>query len=240
MDLERDIFEQEFAATTQTQLVKSQHTIRDPGGGRKSGIISFPLMKNALYLCLALLAILAWRDWSRREIVHDPGVLVPSTPRQQNLENGERFAHGEYQLTRRAAFDVEARVLSRKNYWFGRESDLSPLDLALGWGVMSDQAVLDRIEITQGARWYFTRYENPAPVPDREIIANSGNMHLIPANDRVRGNLKKVRRGDIVRLKGTLVDVDGDSGFYWRTSLSRDDTGNGSCEIFFVEEANIR
>jgi hypothetical protein len=197
-------------------------------------------MKIALYACVALLAILAWRDWNQREIVHEPGILVSSGPRQQNLEGGESFDRGEFQLTRRASFDIEARVLSREDYWFGQESDLSPIDLALGWGVMSDQAVLDRIEISQGSRWYFTRYEFPAPVSDHQIITNSSNMHLIPANDWVRGKLEKIRRGDIVQLKGSLVDVDSVSGFYWRTSMRRDDTGNGSCEIFFVEEVYIR
>jgi hypothetical protein len=197
-------------------------------------------MKNALYACLALLAILAWRDWNRREIVHEPGILVSSMPRQQNLDSGERFDREGYQLTRRASFNIEARVLSREDYWFGQESELSPIDLALGWGVMSDQAVLDRIEISQGSRWYFTRYEYPAPISDHQIITNSSNMHLIPANDWVRDKLKEIRSGDIVQLKGSLVDVNDENGFYWRTSLRRDDTGNGSCEIFFVEEAYIR
>jgi hypothetical protein len=197
-------------------------------------------MKNALYACLALLAIFAWRDWNRREIVHEPGILVSSMPRQQNLDSGERFDREGYQLTRRASFNIEARVLSREDYWFGQESELSPIDLALGWGVMSDQAVLDRIEISQGSRWYFTRYEYPAPISDHQIITNSSNMHLIPANDWVRDKLKEIRSGDIVQLKGSLVDVNDENGFYWRTSLRRDDIGNGSCEIFFVEEAYIR
>ena len=196
-------------------------------------------MRKALYTCLVLLALLAWRDWSNREITHQPGVLVSTAPVQRNLVEEERFYIDEYRLTRRASFQVEARVLSRENYWLGPEADLSPTDFALGWGVMSDQAVLDRIKITQGSRWYFTRYELPAPVSDREIINHSSNMHLIPANDWVRARLKKIRRGNVVQLKGSLVDVDSDSGFYWRTSLRRDDTGNGSCEVFFVEEIYV-
>ena len=142
-------------------------------------------------------------------------------------------------LTRRAEFSLRARVLSREDYWIGDESNLSPLDLALGWGVMSDQAVLDRITIRQSSRWYFTRYEHPAPISDQEIINHSSNMHIIPADSRIRRKLKKIRRGDVVMLKGYLVDVDADSGFYWRTSLSRSDTGNGSCEIFFLTDAYI-
>jgi len=196
-------------------------------------------MKKVLYVSLILLALVAWRDWSQREIVHDPGVLVAELPRQRDLQGSAPVLLDGYRLTRRAEFDVRARVLSRKNYWWGAESDLSPLDLALGWGVMSDQAVLDRIEITQGTRWYFTRYELPAPIPDREIINNSSNMHMVPSNSWVRKKLKEIRQGDVVRLKGYLVDIDHDTGFRWRTSLKRDDTGNGSCELVYVEDIYI-
>ena len=88
-------------------------------------------------------------------------------------------------------------------------------------------------------RWYFTRYEFPAPITDNEIIKNSSNMHVIPANRRVSREIGDIRRGSIVQLKGFLVDVDSESGFVWRTSLTRDDTGNGSCEIFYVEDLVI-
>jgi len=197
-------------------------------------------MKNALYILLVVLLVMFWRDWAAREVTHEAGVLVPSAPRQQNLVDDQPLHMDGYRLTRRAAFDIQARVLSRKNYRWGSESDLSPLDLALGWGVMSDQSVLDRIEITQSSRWYFTRYELPAPVSDREIITHSSNMHVIPANDWVHKKLKKIRRGNILQLKGFLVDVKSESGFHWNTSMRRDDTGNGSCEVFYVEEVYIQ
>lgn len=196
-------------------------------------------MKKILYILLILTAVLAWRDWSRREIVHPPGVLVPEAPTQETLQQPVSFLMDDYRLTKRAGFKIRARVLSRENYRWGSESALSPMDLALGWRPMSDQAILDRISITQGSRWYFTRYELPAPIPDQSIINNSGNMHIIPAGSGVLGRMKKIRRGDIVQIRGFLVDVDHDSGFRWRTSLRREDTGNGSCEIVYVDWIEI-
>ena len=146
---------------------------------------------------------------------------------------------GEFRLTHRATFDLRARVLSIQAYRWGGQAELSPFDFALGWGVMSDQSVLDRITISQSGRWYYTRYALPAPIGDGQIITNSSNMHMIPANDWVRKKLSQVRKGNILQIKGYLVDVDADSGFIWRTSLRRDDTGNGSCEIFYVESLFI-
>lgn len=196
-------------------------------------------MKRALFLILAVAAIFAWRDWRQREILHAPGVLVPELPAQVAPAGAQPLEIEGYRLTPRAGFDIRARVLAREDYYWGTESDLSPVDLALGWGLMSDQAVLDRIEISQSSRWYFTRYQLPAPIPDREIIRHSGNMHMIPADAYVRSQLKKIRTGDIVHARGLLVDIDHPSGFRWRTSLSRDDTGGGSCEIFYLEQIRI-
>jgi hypothetical protein len=195
--------------------------------------------KKIVIIVLGLLAILAWRDWSMRDIEHLPGILVPERPSQIKLENGPVFRIEDFMLSPRAEFRIRARVLSREDYSWGNEADLSPMDLALGWGVMSDQAVLDRISINQSSRWYFTRYDLPAPISDQDIIQNSGNMHMIPADKWVKKKLKTIRRGDIVQLNGKLVDIDHDSGWYWRTSMSRQDTGGGSCEIVYLQDIFI-
>jgi hypothetical protein len=60
-------------------------------------------------------------------------------------------------------------------------------------------------------------------------------MHVIPADKDVESRLKKLRPGQIVTAHGYLVDVRGPDGFAWNTSLSRTDTGDGACEIFWVE-----
>jgi hypothetical protein len=62
---------------------------------------------------------------------------------------------------------------------------------------------------------------------------------MIPAYSFIRKKLKGVRVGDIVRLQGKLVDIDHPSGWHWRTSLRRDDTGGGSCEIVYLEDIEI-
>ena len=104
---------------------------------------------------------------------------------------------------------------------------------------MSDSAVLEQIDICQSGRWYRTKYELPPPISEHQIISNSSNMHMIPARKAIQRSLKKLREGDIVRLRGYLVDVDHDSGWYWRSSMSRTDTGDGACELVYVESISI-
>ena len=100
---------------------------------------------------------------------------------------------------------------------------------------MSDQAVLDRMKISQSSRWYRARWDFPAPLSEQQFIANSSNMHMIPARKDIGRSLKELRSGDVITLRGYLVDVDHDSGWRWRTSMSRTDTGSGACEIVYVE-----
>ena len=192
-------------------------------------------MRKFLVILLIVAAWLAYNDWRYRPINHPPGVLVPVAPVQQNIEDRPQFQHEAFTMTVRADFDIQARVLSRETYFLGTESDLSPIDLALGWQRMSDQAVVDQIKIRQSGRWYYTRYALPPPIPEREIIRSSANMHMIPADAGIEKSLKKLRPGDVVRITGHLVDIDHGSGWSWRTSLTRDDTGQGACEIVYVE-----
>ena len=185
-------------------------------------------------LSVAALLYLYITDRDTTPIEYSPGVLVMEQPRQHNQKPSGFMLDG-YQVTRKARFEIRARVLSIETYYLGRNADLSPVDLALGWGVMSDQAVIDQLNISQSARWYRWRYEGSLPVPEQLIIGSSSNMHMIPARKDVERSLKNLRKGDIISLDGYLVDVDHPSGWQWRTSMSRTDTGDGACEIVYVE-----
>ena len=103
----------------------------------------------------------------------------------------------------------------------------------------SDQAVIDQLDISQSGRWYRWKYEGSPPVPEQQIIGSSSNMHMIPASKSVERSLKNLRKGEIIRVNGYLVDVDHPSGWYWRTSMSRTDTGDGACEIVYVESLSV-
>lgn len=167
-----------------------------------------------------------------------PGVLAPSEPRQRLVQRAA-FQFGAYQLTPLAEFDVEARVLSVEKYRTDNGARLSPIDFALGWGPMSDSAVLDHFRINQGAR-FFTIYPDEDAIDMKVALLSAANMHLIPASGTLEGELKRVRPGNIVRLRGQLVSALGPSNFTWTSSLTRADTGNGACELFYVEAIERR
>lgn len=138
------------------------------------------------------------------------------------------------QLQPLAGFSVDARVLSREDYHVDRESALSPTDLALGWKRMRDDDVLSHLAIGQSSRWYHYRWTGAAPLPPTEMARSSANMHMIPSSRTVAEALHRVREGDHVRVDGWLVEADEPDGWRWRSSLTRDDVGDGACEVVYV------
>ena len=184
-------------------------------------------------LVLVLAGIGLWQFGSDRETYWRPGVLAAEPPAQTQLMPQTLAAPGGFQLTTRADFTARVRILGIERYRFDSLAAVAPLDFAVGWGAMSDTAVLDRLRISQGARYYFW-YAAHLPAPIDEISSHSANWHLIPANRAQRRTLSGLHVGDVVTLRGRLVDVTGPSGVA-RTSLTREDTGAGACEILYVE-----
>ena len=189
-------------------------------------------------LCALLIAAALWfgyRHWSS-PVTHPPGVLVEAQPEQLEIKSGaEIIEHGEFRLKPLARFSIEGRVLQRKNYSYDRNAVLSPVDLAIGWGRMSDQAVLDRLKISQSMRFYWYRYQMPPPIPQDEIIRHSTNVHIIPLDGATKKACRSLRVGELIRLEGQLVEASSPKIGTWRSSLRRDDTGNGACELLLVE-----
>jgi hypothetical protein len=162
---------------------------------------------------------------------------VPEDPVQTPaLPNDEPFTTGKFHLQPLAHFDLKARVLSRKIYRYDRQSALVPVDLAVGWGPMSDQAVLDRLTISQSARFFWYEWTSTPPIARDQIVSHATNLHLIPASPAIESRSKALRQGEVIHLRGLLVEATGPEIGTWRSSLTRTDSGNGACELVWVEE----
>lgn len=172
--------------------------------------------------------------WSGREITRPAGVLVPEPPVQRQVSRSSFREKNGYRIALLASFDIRGRVIGAERYRFDRGAALSPVDLALGWGPMSDSHVLQQLSISQGGRFY-SWWAQSFPVPREIIETHSANMHMIPATDDIERRLKSIRAGNVVRIKGFLVEVTGQDGFRWKSSLTRTDTGAGACELIWVE-----
>lgn len=193
-----------------------------------------------LWLAAALLVALALHRLGSRPVRHPPGVLVPEAPLQTSLDGAAPQALRKADATVQplARFSLSARVLSREDYRWDALAAVVPVDLALGWGRMSDSAVLEKVDISQSGRFYFWRVAE-FPIPEREIIESSANMHLVAADATVAREIARTRVGDVVSFDGYLVELDWPDGRKMRSSLTRSDSGAGACEIVWVENFAI-
>jgi hypothetical protein len=184
----------------------------------------------------------AWNWWSseRHERV-PPGILVPDAPVQQLLDPPSTFAAKEHEFEARARYDITARVLRKEIYRIDGGANLAPVDLGLGWGAMSDTKVVDALLFSQMGRFLYWKPKDWAsfPLTAAQTVAQAAQVHAIPADAAIERRLRSLRPGQVVRLSGYLVDIRGPDGFRWRTSLSRNDTGDGACEIMWIESLAI-
>lgn len=194
------------------------------------------MIKNLFFILV--IGVAAW-VYFHHPHANWQGQLAPKDPDQSSDQLPSSWIYKDYTVTPRAKYHIKAVVLSENFFWGGEpEDDLSKYDLALGWGVMSDAAVLNQLNITQAFRWYHYTWKNNPPIDPNEIISHSSNHHIIAANQDVLDLVGHFKRYDVVDLTGYLVDVlNFRNNWSWHTSVSRFDTGGGACKLFWVTSA---
>jgi hypothetical protein len=204
-----------------------------------SGIFDVSLRRPVKkYLSLILIFVLASFVWRQHAAIQRaPGILTPGDP-EQTLFVGTQppIEKDGWTLKPLAFYTIQARVLAKMHYSGDDVSKLAPYDLALGWGRMSDTAVLERLDISQSNRFYRWQCWGNTPIPEKEMVTHSANNHLIPADDSIADKIAGLRVGSLVKISGFLVEANHPHADHaWRSSLTRDDSGDGACEIIYVK-----
>lgn len=197
--------------------------------------------RTQIYLAIFVVGGLCWLFTRARGEPSAAPVDWRVLPRQVETPRGPfqvDTRKGPITLTPRADYRIQAVVASTERYWIDRSAFLSPLDVALVWGPVGNREVWKEIDFYQANR--FCIWSTHRSFPRAETIhRHFANVHLIPGTRNLRRALLSLDPGDEIRLEGFLVDATGSDGFRWTTSLSREDEGEGSCEILFVESAQI-
>lgn len=146
------------------------------------------------------------------------------------------------------SYKVDALVVHKHQYKGKSFGDLlSPADLALAWGDVA--AKNDSIDFhwSQSDRWYYWRADSYSQLSAvgtmQDVIRQSSNNHIIPADASVKNRLSEIRSGDRVKITGYLVNVTGvrsnGSNYYWKSSVTREDSGARSCEIIYATKIQV-
>lgn len=149
---------------------------------------------------------------------------------------------GRLMITPVAEYKISGMVVGKGTYSSNWDGEISPVDLAISWGRLADPGVGRHVTFTQGNRWYFYKCKTTGPFDPSYIISHSSNNHIIHASENIRKAVKAVKKKDRVVLEGFLVNLSGtykEQPVAWNTSLSRTDSGSGSCELLYVLKVRI-
>jgi hypothetical protein len=179
----------------------------------------------------------------REELLADP------VQRPRNMAEFVARAGGvEYRVAPRYTYDLYGLVVSRhdaSSWWdyVHREwnDNLNVVDLCVVWGenIRRDAYRAVSYSHDQWTCWYRTRSAEAFAAFDTRAISNS---HLITDDAAIAEALRAARVGDQIRVRGYLADYSGPSGpsgLQRVSSTVRDDTGNGACEVVYVEDFAI-
>ncbi|TVS02862.1 MAG: hypothetical protein EA413_11725 [Cyanobium sp. PLM2.Bin73] len=139
-----------------------------------------------------------------------------------------------------------------KSWWrpascHARANDrLSVKDVCVIWGENASNGSYRQARFHSGEITCFVRFPS-APAGQAFVPRALSNNHLLAVDPALRRQLRNLRRGDQIALRGYLASYShdqptgtGSGQGYWRgTSISRDDTGNGACETIYVSGARV-
>ena len=172
------------------------------------------------FLCAVLFALSA-------------GHVSASQSTDYNIAKGLAPVSKDQKISVLEPFDGEFRILGSKEYSHDEQAKFSPIDYAVTRDLFIEPEIARQISINQ-----YDRYLNwkmaKTPVPPRLATQFVSNMHIIPANPEIANQIKKVKRGDLVRLKGDLVQVN-DKNLVWKSALDWNGVGDGACRLIRVE-----
>jgi hypothetical protein len=168
-----------------------------------------------LALSIGLIVLALWLYDILRPVPQPPGILAPDPP-QVELVVGkpETFERDGHVLTALARFSAQARVLSVNRYG-DRAAQIAPRDIALGWGPMSDSTTLKLVDVAQTERGVVFQSFDPK-LPEEQVEAYLLNLHVVAGDPALRESLSELRRGNVVKIEGWLVEAVAGDGFRWR------------------------
>jgi hypothetical protein len=114
-----------------------------------------------------------------------------------------------------------------------RNDKLNLMDAGIIWGANLDPSIYKSIRFRTNGVWLQAQTKNKA-VWERLDQEQLSNNHLLCTNTHLVKQIKTLKRGDIVSIKGCLVSYSGR-----KSSVIRSDTGSSACEAIWVDDFDI-
>ncbi|MDR3492742.1 MAG: hypothetical protein P4M12_12010 [Gammaproteobacteria bacterium] len=176
-------------------------------------------------------------SFSQQLSINNDPVQITINPEKKTIQ------FNTFILTPIATYQLRAQVLSKNRHYNTHldaamssfmDSKLFPIDIALGWGLMSDPERLKHVTVTQYGRWDFWQPKDSS-ITNEEVMLHSDNFHMIPGSRAVFEKLNSLKIGQQVSLLGYLVNVKTvNDEYHWDSAFEGYYSGPGACRIFLV------
>ena len=155
-----------------------------------------------------------------------------------------KFKNTNYEVTPKADYELWGLVVTH-NYInnisdiYHDEESLDLKDICVIWGQNAKTGVYEKGKYKSGSwtcYWRFKSGEAWSQFSESQIA----NNHLITSDPTIQNQIRNVRIGDQVHIKGYLADYKNENtGWKRETSMTRKDTGNHACEVVYLEEFEV-
>ena len=207
---------------------------------------------NAAMIVSLLVAVAAWwmkdslppPDTLQEELFDEPRQIPVRKPAVDASVNGV-----DYRIQPRYSYDLRALVVSlhhSDSWWDYAHKEwndhLNLMDLCVVWGESARNGAYRRISFSNNqweCHWSTSSQEAWAAFKETEV----SNNHMVTIDPQVAKTLTKIRIGDQIRVSGYLVNYttfrDGAPAGTRVSSEVRTDSGDGACEVLYVESLDV-
>jgi hypothetical protein len=209
------------------------------------------LVRAAMTASLLAAAVCWWMkdelpgaDKLHQDLFTEPVQLRVNRPAMDTTVNGVR-----YRIQPRYSYDLRALVVSLHDsdtFWdYAHKAwndNINLMDLCVVWGGNAKSGAYRHIDFWND-QWTCSFQAKSREAWEAFDMTGASNNHMVTDDPAVARQLRAVRIGDQIRVQGYLVDyttyLNGREMGKRVSSEVRTDTGNGACEVLYVESLEL-
>tara|TARA_R110000868_G_scaffold304437_23_gene565437 strand:- start:847 stop:1431 length:585 start_codon:yes stop_codon:yes gene_type:complete len=191
------------------------------------------------FILLGIIAFSGFYVWTVFPIHHGPGEITPNKPKLERVSWEKPFQFKDAKVIPLRKIIGEVRVIEKKRYFFDNKRHYSPADVLVGWKALSDERNLDHIHFSLDDRYFEYEFIKP-PLPVKEILSQIDLWHLVPSNEVVDTQIKKLRKGSVISVEGYIIDLEPETKYAWRSELISPKNQNFKNTIIWITELKVK
>lgn len=193
-------------------------------------------LSNFIFFIIILIMILVLFSFKKQE---------QYKPKQTRAQGNDTITIDNYNVdvTYLAKYEITGQVINVRDYTGDSIDDLiSPRDVGLCWGFLAEGNY--KVEGIPGKsrQLNYKIYNKDIWLYINTILgrvnSHFSNNHLIPSDKNTNKLINKIQENDFITIEGYLVNIYAESSsgktYQWESSLSRNDVGDGACELLYV------